>query len=332
MSCAVTIDAECRVVHLPLNLQLDRDEGLSVGQLAFEQRGPADAPVVIVQGGISAGRHVAATRVDPRAGWWEPMVGPGRAVDTTRFRVLSFDFLGGEGASSGPSNRGGSFPRITPKDQARALIAALDTLGVERAQAFAGASYGGMVGLCLAELAPGRLEKLLMLCAAHRPHPLATAWRSIQRDIVRLGAEQGRSREALAIARALAVTTYRSAKEFDARFAWGSSSNDVRFDVQEYLEHQGDKFSRVFSPEAFLRLSESIDLQAVEPERVTVPTTLVGADTDVLVPWDLMCELRDRLAGPVKLIELRSDYGHDAFLKEEEKVAAIVSAFLTEVV
>jgi len=244
---------------------------------------------------------------------------------------LSFDFLGGEGASSGPSNRDDGFPLVTPSDQARALAVALDALSVRRLHAFVGASYGGMVGLSFAERTPERVARLLVLCAGHRPHPLATAWRSIQRDVVRLGLDSGHAQRALSLARALAVTTYRSAREFDSRFAWPARTGEgpARFDVQSYLEHQGERFAGKFSAEAFLCLSASIDLQSVRPELVKVPTTLVGADTDVLVPLSLLRELRDQLGAPCELIELASAYGHDAFLKEEERVGAIVRSVLS---
>src|SRR5690606_31751478 len=103
MSGAVTIPEGTGLCHLPLELPLARGGTLRGAHLAFEAVGPADAPVVLVQGGISAGRHVAAHPGDPTPGWWEGIAGAGLALDTTRLRVLGIDWLGGAGASTGPA-------------------------------------------------------------------------------------------------------------------------------------------------------------------------------------------------------------------------------------
>ena len=116
---------------------------------------------------------------------------------------------------------------------------------------------------------------------------MATALRSVQRRTVRFGREAGRQSEGLALARSLAMTTYRSATEFEARFDPGPSGVDegrVRFPVEAYLEARGDDFARSFDASAFLTLSESIDTHGVDPSTISTPTTLVSFDTDTLVP------------------------------------------------
>src|SRR6184192_4320607 len=104
--------------------------------VCYELAGAAGAPVVAVLGGISATRHVTSSAADPRAGWWENVVGDQRAIDTARFRVISFDYL--DRAANGP---------VTTDDQAHALAAALDHAGIDRLHGVVGASYGGMVAL-----------------------------------------------------------------------------------------------------------------------------------------------------------------------------------------
>src|SRR5215211_506661 len=104
---------------------------------AFETVGPADAPAVVVLGGISASRHVTATESDPRQGWWQAFVGPAKVIDTNRFRVLGIDYL-----SAGRRNR-----PLSTHDQALALAAALDRASIQKVRAIVGASYGGMVAL-----------------------------------------------------------------------------------------------------------------------------------------------------------------------------------------
>lgn len=340
---AVGITEGTGLHHLPLDFPLEHGGALRSGLLAFERTGPADRPLVVVQGGISAGRHVTATPLDPTPGWWQGLVGPERAIDTDRFQVLATDWLGGIGASSGPGRSAASpegfpinpegFPIVSSHDQARALLALLDELGIETIDRFVGASYGGMVGLAFAALAPERLRGLTAISAAHESHPRASAWRSVQRRIVELGARHGEGKEALELARGLALTTYRSRRELADRFGAPPSveSGRARFAVEGYLEARGRDFAARFSPEAFLALSLAIDLHRVEPERIVTPTTLVAATSDELVPVEQIRDLAARIAAPVRLIEIETRYGHDAFLKEEETIGAIVRSDLSEV-
>jgi homoserine acetyltransferase len=196
--------------------------------VAWRLVGPPGAPVVAALGGISAGR-VTCDLEAPARGWWRELVGPGLPLDTNRFAVLGIDWLGGAGASSAPMPGQRDFPAIDARDQAAALLAVCDRLGIARLHAVAGASYGGMVGLALAETAPERAGAVLAISAAHRSNALATGWRSIQRAIVRYGLERGDGTGALAIARALAMTTYRarnsSAASPTARRRKASQSN-----------------------------------------------------------------------------------------------------------
>lgn len=330
---AVEITAGTGLHHLPHEFPLEHGGALRAGLLAFELSGPAEAPLVVVQGGISAGRHVTATALDPTPGWWQPQVGAERAIDTDRFRVLSTDWLGGIGASSGPgraAHDAGPFPLVSSCDQARALLALLDEQGLETVDRFVGASYGGMVALAFAALAPERVRGITAISAAHESHPRASAWRSVQRRIVELGTRHGEGAAALELARGLALTTYRSRHELAERFADPPSieAGRARFAVEGYLEARGRDFAGRFSPAAFLSLSLAIDLHRVKPERITTPTTLVAATSDELVPVEQIRELSSRLAGPVRLIEIESRYGHDAFLKEIDTIGAIVRSDL----
>jgi homoserine O-acetyltransferase len=276
--------------------------------------GPEDAPLVIVAGGISASRFPYAP---DGAGWWQDTVAPGGGVDIDRFRVLAFEFA--------PL---GQAVQVSTADQARLVAAALGHLGVARAHAWVGASYGGMVGLAFAALYPERLGRLCAISAAHRASPMAVALRGVQRRIVEFGAESGRTDEALALARQLAMVTYRSSAEFAARFPGGPDESG-RSDVCRYLISRGEAFRRSASPERWRELSLAIDRHQVRPEDVRVPTTLVASTTDWLTPISDMRELADRLPALESLVELQSDFGHDAFLKEAPRLNPILSRFLT---
>ena len=295
--------------------------------IAWRLTGPAHAPVVCALGGISAHRHVCLTS-EARSGWWHRVAGPGLPLDAARVRILSFDYLGGSGESTGPV-AGGSFPSISTRDQAQVLLRLLDHLGVASLRAIAGGSYGGMVALAFAEAHPERVEQLLVIGASDRAHPMSTAWRSTQRSIVRLGLESGQPAHAMQLARALAMTTYRSAEEFAARFDSPPAQSGGRFvfPVEEYLLARGQDYACRYLPESFLCLSESIDLHRVNAARIFVPTTVVGFREDVLVP---LADLRAMVARLPRahLHELSSIFGHDAFLKETDQLRSIFAATL----
>jgi homoserine O-acetyltransferase len=292
---------------------------LSRVEIAYRLAGADSAPVIAVLGGISAGRNVFQTG-DDVPGWWDEIAGPGKPLDTDRFRVLGIDFLGGSHRTTGPA-AGELFPSVSAHDQANCLIAVMDHLGIDTLHGCIGASYGGMVTLVLGAAHPTRLRHGVVLSAAHRTHPMSTAWRSVQRNFVRYAIEHGEGERGLVLARALAMTTYRSVREFEDRFAGEPERRaDGRFvfPAESYIVSRGEAYAQTYRPEAFVCLSESIDLHRVEPERVVAPMTLVAVLEDQLVPIADMRTLRDRMAGPCQLIEISSVYGHDAFLKEAE--------------
>jgi homoserine O-acetyltransferase/O-succinyltransferase len=295
-------------------------DGVRDVRVRYALQGAPGRPVVIVQGGISAHRRAASQ--DGQAGWWDVLVGPDRAIDTRRLRVLSLEWL----------DRGdlGDVRAVGSEDQADALAELLTVLGIERAHAFVGASYGAMVGLAFAARHPRRLRRLVAIAGSHRAHPLAIAVRNLQREIVRLSARHGDTESGLALARRLAMTTYRGEREFAERCAAAPEFRDgrYRFAEEDWLEAAGASFIRRFTAERFLALSESIDLHAVAPEDVRVPTTLIGIASDRVIPLADLCELQRRCGAPATLHVIDSRYGHDAFLKEPGQVGPLVAEAL----
>jgi homoserine O-acetyltransferase len=313
------------VLQLPGRLSLHHGGSLEQPSLAWRLAGKPGAAVILAIGGISAHRRVFDVD-QPGEGWWCEIAGPGRALDSTRVRVLGIDYLGGSGLSTGPTV-GGVFPSLSSYDQAEALRRLLDHLQIPCLRAIVGASYGGMVGLAFAERFGDRLEQLLVISAADRAHPMATAWRSVQRHMVRFALAVGQAADGLELARALAMTTYRSPEEFSARFSQAPRQQDGRFvfPVEEYLFARGRDYAARYRPESFLCLSESIDLHAIDAGRVATPTTVVAVREDQLVPIGDMRALAARLPR-ARLHEMSSPHGHDAFLKE---AAALQSVFAT---
>lgn len=294
-----------------------RHAGTRQVMLRYEVLGAATLPAVFVAGGISAGRHVAASAAFAADGWWQAQVGIGRALDPRVRRIVAFDWLGADGQLD---------VAIDPADQADAIAAVLDALHIACLAGFVGSSYGAMVGLQFAARHATRLQHLVAISGSHRAHPYASAWRALQRQAVALGALQCDENHGLALARQLAILSYRTPEEFESRFAAAQVVNGrVRVGAEDYLEHCSAKFVASTTPTAYQRLSESIDLQALEPESIGVAVTVVAVAQDALVPLADAHALVERLRGPARLHVVRSLYGHDAFLKEHAAIAAVLA-------
>jgi homoserine O-acetyltransferase len=289
-------------------------------EVRFEIVGPRGAPVIAVLGGISASRHVTSSVADPSRGWWEEVVGPGRAIDTRQFQVIGIDYVAG-GVSGAP---------VTTADQAEALATALDQVGVRTLHAVVGASYGGMVALAFGITFPTRAKRLIVISAAHESDPIATALRHLQRRVVELGSAVGRERDGLAIARGIAMTSYLTPRHFEERIAGSdrSDSSAVEDRIGIYLKTRGDQFAEQWTPERYNALSLSLDLHKIRPEEITVPTTVIAITGDRLVPVAQSRELAQRLGGPSQLIELDSSLGHDAFLGDSARIAPLINEIL----
>lgn len=320
---AVGSDADkAQVRHGSIDAVLaTRHAGTRKLRLNYELVGPEDAPVVFIAGGISAHRHVAANALDAANGWAEGLLDAGRALDPSHIRVLAFDYIGACGGIDAP---------IDTADQADAVALLLDALGIDVLEAFVGYSYGALVGLQLAARHPSRLRKLVAASGAHRPHPYASAWRALQRKAVALGQLQCADEQGLSLARQFAMLSYRTPEEFGERFAEAPVlvNGRVRVAAEDYLDAAGAKFVARIPAIAWLRLSESIDLHDVDPSSIAVPTLVIAVEGDRLVPLSDAVSLVEGLGLHGRLRVLRSQYGHDAFLKETDRIDAFLAAEL----
>lgn len=311
-----------QAVRLDRPLRLAHGGAIDPCTIGLRRVGCPDAPAVLVLGGISATRRVTSVPGETTAGWWEPVVRASRLLSGGTLQLIGADFLAGEGLSSTPDTG----QTVTTGDQAEAIAAACAAIGIRRLAIAIGASYGGMVALALAERRPDFVGRVVAISAADRSHPMASAGRWIQREILRLGEAAGRPQAGVALARALAMTSYRTAGEFRARFGAGDAG---RRSVTAWLAHRGAAFAARWTPARCRQLSESLDLHAVDPSRIATPVTLVAVPSDTLVPlWQLQ-QLRDRLGGAEPLHLLESPYGHDAFLKEPAAIARLLDRSLT---
>jgi len=289
--------------------------------LRYEWVGPQDAPVVVLAGGISAHRHVAANARFGEKGWAEGLVAAGRALDPQQQRIVAFDFLGADGALDVP---------IDTADQADALALLLAHLRIERVQAFVGYSYGALVAQQFALRHPAQVTRLVLVSGAHRAHPYAAAWRALQRRAVALGQLQCSDANGLALARQFAMLSYRTPEEFSERFDAAPEvvNGRVRVAAEDYLDATAAQYVARTPVTAWLRLSESIDLHRIDPGQLQVPAVVVAVEGDRLVPLADLVTLVEGLGRRGSLRVLRSPYGHDAFLKETDRINAILATAL----
>ena len=221
-------------------------------------------------------------------GWWDGMIGPGKAFDTDRFFVVSTNLLGGCRGTTGPSSvdpatgrpYGAGFPVVTVADMVRTERAFLDVLGIERLAAVAGGSLGGMQALEWAILFPDQVDAIVVIASTHALHPQGVAWNSIARDaIMRDPAWQGgsyygtgRTPEAgMGVARMVGHVTYLSAQALEDKFGRRLQAvpqrmgDDIRytitepeFQVESYLRHQAASFVKRFDANTYLFTSRAL--------------------------------------------------------------------------
>jgi len=326
------------------SIALDCGSTLEHVDVAFETYGELNARknnAILVLHAFTGDAHAAGTdKITGAAGWWDSMIGAGKGFDTDKYFVICSNILGGCRGTSGPGSinpengcpYGMSFPPVTIPDMVRLQKMLVDHLGIERLHAIVGASYGGMVALCFAERHAALVERIVVLSAADKSQVLSTAWRSVQRQIVREAIARGDGPSGLKLARALAMATYRSAVEFELRFGGAPVrlKDRFRFPIEDYLFARGDDYVQKYRAETFLALSESIDLHSVDATRVRTPATLIAVREDQLVPFADMQGLAARLNGPRQLIEINSIFGHDAFLKEGAALTPIIKRAVSE--
>jgi len=316
-------------ITLEQPLPLESGAQLENARIAYRLAGDPSMPVVLALGGISASRKAWCAPDEDGPGWWQDQVGSGLGIDLRRYCVLGIDYLGGNGDTESPrlwGNDAASFPRITTTDQAAIIVRLLQALEINTLESVIGASYGGMVAQQLAAIAPAGLRHCLVICAAHEASPQSSAWRHVQRQILELGLATGEEFTALKLARSLAICGYRSEQEFASRFKTGLKEGPES--VTAYLDYCGTKFASNFDIHSYLCLSESIDTHRFSAEQVAIPVDLLGFNSDQLVPVHQLIRLRKKLGESGKLVLKPSIYGHDAFLKERQVVAGVISDHL----
>ncbi len=273
--------SSARQVPLPSPFRLQAGGELLGAEVAVETYGqlaPARDNAILLFTGLSASAHAASHPGDPSAGWWESMIGPGKALDTDRWFVISVNSLGSCFGSTGPASPSpvttcpyaGDFPELRVEDIARASQAAVDWFGIETLAATIGCSLGGMTVLAHAVCFPGRTRAMVSISGAMAANAAAIATRSLQREMVgsmlRSNAPDALVRQAMRWARKIGVLSYVGTELLEKRFGrdqtepFSGRGSGTDFEVESWLEHLAQKFVRAFDPWSYWFISRAMDL------------------------------------------------------------------------
>ncbi len=299
------------------------------------------------------------------ADWWPKMFGRASVFDTERYCVIGVNVIGSCYGSMGPRSSdlrtgkpyGRQFPLVTIADMVRAQAELLNSLGVRRLRTVIGGSIGGMQALQWAVDFPERVERCIAIGAAPLS-PMALALNHLQRQAIRNDpawrngdyGDDAQPLKGLALARAIAVCTYKSPELFMERFGRNPNRNgedpsrslNDRYDVAGYLDHQGTSFTDRFDANSYLVLSKAMDTfdlarghqsEAAALRRIVARVLLVGISSDWLFPATDILNLSERMrwAGvDASYEELASSHGHDGFLTETDQLASLISPHLFE--
>ncbi len=354
------VPAEQLVDRRPLNLEYGGR--LRQIQIEYETWGRLSAKrdnAILICPAFSATSHARSHEGNPEPGWWEGMIGPGMAFDTSQYFVVCSSLLGGWAGTTGPLSPdpetgrpyAGNFPTITIRDLIDVQVRLLDHLGLEKVEAAAGGSLGAMETMDLAVRYASRVQRVFALSGTEKTRPYTATIRHVGRRAIMLDpAFQGGfygdqiPRQGLKLAREIGTIFYRSRMDFNTRFSCEPldvpTLRGISFDFQSYLDHMGNKILARFDANSYLRLSMAMDLHDISRglesmdeavQRITARVFVMGVQQDPLIPIDEQREFHERLLKHGKCSEwhcLSSRFGHDAFLKEFDWLTPRVRAFL----
>ncbi len=360
-----------RLGNLPdAGLKLWRGDCLPEVTLAYETWGELSAAAdnaILIFTGLSPSAHAASSAKDPSPGWWEYMIGAGKAIDTDRFYVVCANTLGGCYGSTGPASvnpetgesYGAEFPDLTVEDIASSGYYLMRELGIENLHAAVGSSMGGMACIAYAMQYPGKIDYLVSISAATRALPLTIAMRSLQREIIRSDpawnqghySDDNKPLLGMSLARKLGLVSYRAADEWNSKFDRSRIAPEKltgkrfehEFEIENYLEYNAQKFVDSFDPNSYLYLSRAMDWFDIAEHgdsigdgmsKLKVKKALViGVTTDILFPARQQREIADVMRDTgtdVDYVEIDSVNGHDAFLIDDEHFTPVVKKFLNQ--
>jgi len=349
-------------------LETEHGDTIPHVRIAYEVFGELNddrSNAVLVFHALTGDSHVTgpAGAGHPTGGWWSGIVGPGLALDTDRFAVVVPNIPGGCQGSTGPSTVsptgrewGSSFPYLTIRDQIRPIATLADQMGIDAFHTVVGGSMGGMHALEWALEYPSRTKRLGLIATTAVTSADQLGVNSVQTEAIKADPmfaggdyydqDEGPSR-GLALARRMALLNYRSAQELNDRFerSWQGKRSPLgdqgRFAVESYLDFHGNKFTRRFDANSYLCLVDAMNSHDVTRGRgsldevlssLTLPTLVLGVDSDRLFPLDQQHTLAAHIPGTIDQADvaqvISSPFGHDGFLIESDAVGAPLRALL----
>ncbi len=322
---------------------------------------------ILIEHALSGDAHVAGyySESDEKPGWWDTMVGPGKTFDTNKYFIVCSNVIGGCSGSTGPGSMnpatgtryGMDFPFVTIADMVHAQKKLMDYLGIRKWLCVAGGSMGGMQVLRWALLYPDCMESIIPIATTSRISAQSIAFNWVGREAIMSDPEWNGGHytdqpdRGLAIARMLAHITYLSEESMRRKFGRKlQSAKDYSFDfdkdfsVESYLEHQGMRFVDRFDANAYLYITRAIDYFDVADKSngdlakgllpIQCKTLVVSFSSDWLFPPE---QSREMVRGMLKngldvtYCNIKSSYGHDAFLLEDDTLGRLISNFLANV-
>ncbi len=323
--------------------------------------------VIVLEHALTGDAHASgpADEGRPTPGWWNGMIGSARALDTDKYCIICTNVIGGCRGTTGPSSPhpddgqawGSRFPAISVRDAVTVEYLALQALGITRARAVIGGSLGGARALEWTLMHPDFLDRALVMCVGARASAWQIGMQSAQIQFIESdphwhGGDYYDTGHApvrgLGFARRVAHLTYRGELELDDRFGATAQPGENplspmrtadRFQVESYLDHQADKLAQRFDAGSYVVLTDTLNRHDIGRGRgglnealhsSTVPTLVVGVDTDILYPFHQQEHLARNLGNCLGLEKIVSPVGHDGFLTEFDRVDGIVRRFLSD--
>ena len=285
------------------------------------------------------------------ADWWPHTVEDGKFLDPTRYFIICANFLGSHYGTTSPLSVNPAtgekyyydFPRITVRDMVHCHQLLAKALGIERVKMLIGSSIGGFQCMEWAIMEPHFMDNLVLIATTTCSEPWAAAFNESQRMAIRLDKTWGERRDdagldGMAVARSIALISYRGGAAYNATQQEIEGGEDTSFErrVHSYQQYQGEKLRRRFNAMSYYRLSEAVDSHNIGRGRggiskalqsIEARTLVVAISSDILFPPEAHTPLREHIRGAeYHLIE--SEFGHDGFLVEHEKLNRIITNFI----
>jgi homoserine O-acetyltransferase len=359
-----TVETQYAEISTPL--RLESGQTLSTYRIAYEMYGTLNKEknnAILICHALSGDSHAAGHHDgESRPGWWDSSIGPGKGFDTAKFCIICSNIIGGCKGSTGPSSLdpgtgkpyGTRFPVVTIKDMVNAQKNLVDHLGIDQLFAVAGGSMGGMQVLQWSLSYPERMKRAVVIASSAYSSPQQIAFNAVGRRAIiadpewREGDYYGRSSPSngLSLARMIGHITYLSDESMYSKF--GRRLQDKQtigydfntdFQVESYLSHQGDSFVKRFDANSYLYITKAIDYFDLHEDdslikglsRVRSNTLVIAVSSDWLYPPYQSQEIVTALSAnnvKVKYAEIKSNYGHDAFLVEPGQLNYHLRQFL----